>query len=98
VNFAVRASRNPALALSLVYTQLLFVAFFSVLLGEERLCPHALWGFPREWQEEQKGGNPVQHRLENTTGGCSRHPPRAVDAVSTVKESAPKNHGYGQLL
>jgi len=41
---------------------------------------------------------PVQNRLENTTGGCSRHPPRAVDAVSTVKESAPKNHGYGQLL
>jgi drug/metabolite transporter (DMT)-like permease len=40
VNFAVRASQNPALTSSLVYTQPLFVALFSVLLGEERLHPH----------------------------------------------------------
>lgn len=37
VNFAVSASQNPALASSLVYTQPLFVALFSVWLFRERL-------------------------------------------------------------
>ncbi|MEN3202644.1 MAG: DMT family transporter [Atribacterota bacterium] len=44
VNFAVQASENPALASSLVYTQPLFVVFFSVLLGEEKLCPLQIAG------------------------------------------------------
>lgn len=44
VNFAVQASENPALASSLVYTQPLFVVFFSALLGEEQLYPLRIAG------------------------------------------------------